>query len=54
MEDCGFVDTTYYNQNWIKTGEFKEIENVEEFIKDNELMFNNVEWINHNNFVILD
>lgn len=54
--DRVFYELGYYIdrklKNWIRTGEFKEIENVAEFLeKDKHL--DDIEYIRHHNFMIL-
>lgn len=42
----------HVKKEWIKEGIFQEIENVNDYIKNDEFL-NNEEYINHHNFVVL-
>lgn len=41
-----------YGDNWIRTGKFKEIDNVNEFIMNDKLIHNK-EYLEHHNFMVL-
>ena len=41
-----------YENNWIKSGQFKEIDNVQEYILKDKMLLNK-EYIEHHNFMII-
>ena len=41
-----------YNNNWVREGRFKEIENVEEFIQGDKLL-SEIEYLEHHNFMLI-
>jgi hypothetical protein len=46
------VNDMSYNNNWIREGRFKEIENVEEFIQGDKLL-SEIEYLEHHNFMLI-
>lgn len=55
--DTKFRDTKGFiheKKTWIRTGVFQEIKNIKEFLIYAESDFEDEEYINHHNFVIVD
>lgn len=42
----------YYGDNWVREGRFKEIDNVDDFIKNDKLL-TKLEYLKHHNFMII-
>lgn len=45
------MDMSYEN-NWVREGRFKEIENVKDII-ENDNRINDIDYLNHHNFMII-
>jgi hypothetical protein len=41
-----------YGDNWIRTGQFKEIENIMEYI-EGDTYLNNIKYLEHHNFMLI-
>ena len=41
-----------YGDNWIKTGQFKEIENPKDFLCDDKLL-SKIDYLEHHNFMLI-
>ena len=46
------VKNLSYENNWIREGKFKEIENVKEFIEGDKFL-SNLEYLEHHNFMLI-
>jgi hypothetical protein len=46
------VNASHYGDNWIRTGNFKEIKNVKEFL-ENDKRLSDLEYLEHHNFMII-
>jgi hypothetical protein len=45
------MDMSYEN-NWVREGKFKEIDNVDEFLEGDKLL-SNLEYLEHHNFMLI-
>lgn len=42
-----------YGDNWIKTGQFQEIENTKDFLCDYNKLLSKVDYLEHHNFMLI-
>lgn len=42
----------YYGDNWVREGQFKEIDDVDDFIENDKLL-TELEYLEHHNFMII-
>jgi hypothetical protein len=45
-------ENPYYENNWIREGRFKEIQNIKEFLEGDKLL-NDVKYLEHHNFMLI-
>jgi hypothetical protein len=43
---------TYDNNNWVRKGRFKEIEDVQKFV-DGDKLLSDIEYLEHHNFMLI-
>ncbi len=50
IQDWAYFHT--YNTKWVRSGEFKEITEPDKFINNGDARWNNLEWLEHHNFML--